>query len=219
MRDALTVYSVIGEGRRGQGEVVIGRSADTPDFSEPFGAVFAYGAIETTEGTVTATLRETVNHQTSFEIVGQKMEEIPAEFRELRRWTYSTWKPGDPCPQCLQTTREVKMTGQTPPIILAFCARDRRIWVYDGEKLVNRLIPVTNFYNELMIAKGVRDSKVALESKRLFSELKDFSDADLADAFSRYNRFRTKVALSTPAEPEGQPTLLFKLRKSLKLGR
>jgi hypothetical protein len=60
---------------------------------------------------------------------------------------------------------------------------------------VNHLIPVTNIYNELMIHKHIRDPKIALAYNKLFSELSDFSDADLSKAFASYNDIRTKIHL------------------------
>ena len=58
---------------------------------------------------------------------------------------------------------------------------------------MNRQIPVTNYYNELMLHKNIRDPKIALDSNRLFSELAEYSDADLTYAFFTYNTLRTKV--------------------------
>ena len=95
----------------------------------------------------------------------------------------------------ISATQEVHLT-------LACCPADRRLWVHDGAEEVNRLIPVTNFYNELMLQKQIRDPKLALEARRLFEDLTAYSDADLTRAFFTYNRLRSKVHLEGVLEPE-----------------
>ncbi|MEK6570326.1 MAG: hypothetical protein AABZ61_03085, partial [Bacteroidota bacterium] len=49
---ALEKLVVIGEGRRGKGNLVLGRSDDKPDNTSPLPPVFAYGIIEAAEGTI-----------------------------------------------------------------------------------------------------------------------------------------------------------------------
>lgn len=86
-------------------------------------------------------------------------------------------------------------------LVLALCTVDRRLWVHDSSNGVNRLIPVTNYYNELMLHKNIRDPKIALESRRLFSDLSKYSDADLTYAFFTYNKIKTKVHIEGVLEP------------------
>ncbi|MBI4548820.1 MAG: hypothetical protein HY707_12630 [Ignavibacteriae bacterium] len=194
--DVVRSMSVIGEGRRGKGEIILGQIGAQPDFEEPLAPVFAYGAIETNFGPISITLREIVNDQISVEIVSHHADEVPADFEEFRRWTYSTWKPGDVCPQCQKPLREVPMHavgGGGEYVVLAICTNDQRVWVYENATQVNRLIPVTNFYNELMLHKNVREPKIAFDSKRLFTDLSNYSDSDLTYAFVTYNKLKAKV--------------------------
>lgn len=192
--EALDRLIVVGEGRRGRGEIILGLPGTVPDLSGPLAPVFAYGVIETTFGTISVTLRDRVNDQVSAEIVSQRADEVPDEFEDARRWTYSTWTPGDPCPQCLRRLRTAKLLiGGGSAATLAICTADRRLWINDSRSGVNRLIPVTNFYNELMLHKNVRDPKIALDSQRLFADLGSFTDQDLARAFETYNTMKTKI--------------------------
>jgi hypothetical protein len=86
--------------------------------------------------------------------------------------------------------------------------------VHDPETQVNHPIPVTNFYNELMLHKNVRDAKVALDSNRLFTELSKYTDADLTYAFLTYNKLKTKVEVrgALVAERKERKTFVKKLR-------
>ena len=180
--------SVIGEGRRGEGEIILSKEPGIPDFGPPLPPVLAYGMIENDFGSISITLREPFDGQVSLEIVSHAGRTIPDRSVERRRWTYSTWFPGQSCPQCSSSVREIPMiTGDAQEFVLAVCSRDRRIWVYEKQTGINKLIPVTNFYNELMLHKNIRDPKIALDHKRLFSDLGSYSNADLKYAFSTYN--------------------------------
>jgi hypothetical protein len=206
-RAQLEGWQVIGQGRRGEGEVVLGPAGSVPDLGPPLGSVFSYGAIETNFGTISVTVREPVEGQASLEIVSHRADRVPDEFEEARRWTYAGWNPGAPCPQCGSAPREVAMrTGSGERLVLALCAPDRRLWVHTAASLVNRLIPVTNFYNEIMLHKNIRDPKVALDSRRLFTDLGSFTDGDLARAFETYNALKTKVHVDGPVRPEAAPS-------------
>src|SRR6266851_5448202 len=90
-RETIRRMEVIGEGRRGKGEMILGRAETEVDFSSPLAPVFAYGAIETDLGTISITLREMIDDQISVEIVSHASDDVPLEFKESRRWTYSTW--------------------------------------------------------------------------------------------------------------------------------
>ena len=202
-RSLLEELTVIGQGRRGEGEVILGPPGTTPDLNPPLGPVFSYGAIETNVGTISVTMRDPVDDQISVEIVSHRSERVPEEFEESRRWTYAGWNPGDPCPQCATPVREAAMRAAGGGrYILAVCSGDRRIWVYDEATRVNRLIPVTQFYNEIMLHLNIRDPKVALESKRFFADLGRYSDGDLAHAFGTYNALKSKVHIEGLVEPE-----------------
>jgi len=181
----LESLTVIGEGRRGNGELILGEKTDTLNFDEPLAPVFAYGMVETNFGAISVTAREFSLGQISIEIVNNKSNTIPDNFVELRRWTYSTWNTGKPCPQCLQPVREVKMvTSENQTLTLAVCPSDKRLWVYDGEEQYIRLIPITNYYNELMLNKNIRDPKIALDSKNFFRS------ANISGLFSFCTRFQ-----------------------------
>ena len=199
---------VIGQGRRGEGEIILGTRGAQIDIESPLPSVFAYGAIETNFGTISITLRDVQDEQISLEIVSHSADFVPEEFEEFRRWTYSTWSPGKACTQCELPVREVSMHTQAGErLVLVVCTRDKRLWVYDATSDVNRLIPVTNYYNELMLHKNIRDPKIALDSKQLFIDLASYSDEDLTYAFLTYNRIRTKVHVEGMMESDAKEQL------------
>ena len=76
------------------------------------------------------------------------------------------------------------------------------------------MIPVTNFYNELMLHKNIRDPKVALNTKLMFTDLSNFSDSDLTYAFLTYNTIKTKVQMegSIAVDRKEKPRFVDTLR-------
>jgi hypothetical protein len=201
LREFVERSVVIGEGRRGEGEIILGAPGDTPDLGSPLPQVVSFGIAGTGDDTVSVTVREILDGQMSVEIVGTRSDRVPEDARIVRRWTYAEWLPGKPCPQCGAAVREVEIARSGPgpiPAVLAICPADRRLWVHGGPSGVCRPVPVTNYYNELMLRRQIRDPATALDSSKLFARLGEYSDADLAAAFTAYNRFRAKVDL--PAE-------------------
>jgi hypothetical protein len=192
-RELLTTMVVLGEGRRGPGNLLLGYPGTEPDIGAPFEAVVAYGIVETTKETFTITVRECVERQVDVEIVSTRNSIIPDHFEEKRRWTYSTWSPGEPSPPTGLPVREVRIDEH---VTLAVGKQENRLWLHDAKTGVNYLLPITNYYNELMLLKRIRDPKIALRSSLLFTDLDSYSDADLRGACVAYNRLRPRVELN-----------------------
>lgn len=202
-RDLLETLQVIGEGRRGAGHLILGPPREGPDHASPLPPVVAYGIVETTKDRYTITVRELTGNQIDAEIVSAHDEEIPDHFEEKRRWTYSMWKPGSPSPATGAPVREVPIDERS---VFVIAAGEKRLWVYDGATGMNHPIPVTNYHNELMLHKQIRDPAIALRSGLLFDRLSSYSDADLRAAFVSYNATRRRVDVQqapTPAPSRG----------------
>jgi len=214
-REFLEVMQVIGEGRRGAGNLVLGRPGDVPDLTSPLPPVVAYGVVETTKDYYTITVRECAGDQIDVEIVSAHDEEIPDHFEEKRRWTYAEWKPGARSPATGAAVREVAIDGRT---VLAIAEAEKRLWLHDGATGMNHPIPVTNFHNELMLQKQIRDPGRALAPGLLFDELSTTTDADLRAAFVAYNIARKRVDVQPAAAAAPERGLLRWLRALLKAG-
>ncbi len=189
-------WPVAAVGRRGEGNYVLAQTGWSVDIESPLPQLFAYGVVEHEQGVLTISVRERYGGQLEFELEGMADRTAVDEFREIRRWSFSEWLPSQPCPSCCSSVREIGMTTTaTEQLVLALCSRDCRVWVYDARSGVNALIPVTGFYNELMLHAGVHDPTIALDPKRLFELPGARTDAELIRAFSLYNKIRNKVVL------------------------
>lgn len=205
IREVLAGMLVIGEGRRGEGNIVLGPADAIPDASQPLTPVIAYGVVETTAESFGITVREPYEGQADVEIVSRAGGEIPDHFEEKRRWTYSTWAPGLPSPSTGEGLREIAVD---PSRTLAIASDERRLWIHDRTTGMVIPIPVTNFYNELMLTRQIRDPAIALRSQLLFESHRSYSDADLRGAFIAYNAVKRRVDVE-PDRP-GPPRTGFR---------
>jgi hypothetical protein len=204
-------WKVVARGRRGEGNYIVTAPNEQPDNESPLPQLLAYGVVESKQGTIVASIRERLGNQIEYEIVNLRGDVVLPGFEEIRRWTFSYWLPSQACPACGTSPREVRMhTESGRLLVLAVCAADKRLWVYDERSGINHPIPVTNFYNELMLHKNIRDPQIALDSAKLFSDLSTFSDGDFIRAFVTYNKLRMKVVLEKAIVlPEEKPLSLF----------
>ena len=196
LRELIAGMVVLGEGRRGEGNFVLGVEGEVLDSDASLTPVVAYGSVETTQDTYLVTVREPLGNQVDIEIVSRHGGEIPDHFEEKRRWSYSEWHPGSPSPATGSPVREVAIDGNTTLVIAAL---ERRLWIHVADTGMVVPIPVTNFYNEIMLLKGIRDPAIALNSALLFGEGEVYADHDLRAAFIAYNAARQRVKISPPA--------------------
>jgi len=155
----------------------------------------AYGMVETTRDAFSVTVREVVYDQIDVEIVSSRGEQIPDHFEEKRRWTYSTWVPGSPSPASGEWAREVRISET---LSLGILSSEQRLLLHDGNSGMIHLIPITSFYNELMLHKNIRDPKIALNARLLFQNLPSYSDDDLRSSFISYNKLKPRVSIVEP---------------------
>jgi hypothetical protein len=216
-RELIGRMVVLGEGRRGVGNLVLGLPGDSADTASPLPPVIAYGCVETTQDVYSITVRESVGDQVDVEILSSRGGEVPDHFEEKRRWSYSGWLPGRPLPSSGEALREIAVDGRS---VLGIAPVERRIILHDSHTGMVHLIPVTNFHNELMLRKGERDPAVALNSGLLFQQLPSFTDDELRAAFIAYNAMKRRVEIQIPAQTasgKGHASLfssLFRKKKS-----
>ncbi len=203
-RELLAELVVIGEGRRGPGNVILGVPGAEPDLLSPLPGVVAYGMVETTLDAFTVTVREERGGQVDVEIVSRRGDVLPPHFEEKRRWTYSLWEPGLPSPDTGAPVQEVRIDPRT---VLALASGERRIWVWEETGGAVRPVPITNFFNALMQVKRIRDPAMALRSDLLFERPGAATETDLRRAFVLYNSRHPKVRL-TPAPAAERPARL-----------
>jgi len=209
LREMIGRMRVLGEGRGGPGNLILGCTPDVADLSSPPSSVVAFGMVETTRDAYSVTVRECAGNQIEVEIVSSRDDEVPDHFEEKRRWTYSSWTPGSPSPCSDEAVREVRVDDT---VTLAIAPVDRRIWIHERSTGMVLPIPVTSYYNELMIRRGVRDPEIALDSRLLFDNPRAYTDEELRDAFVAYNAIRHRVDVRPHARQSTEGSLRAAVR-------
>lgn len=186
--------SVLGEGRWGEGDLILGATGDVIDTSGPMERVFAYGVIEyeSIKRNITIHEESTGQIEVQFTLIGDAEKKTG---RVIRRWCYSYWQPGDLSPYRRIRVREIPLrtVDRSIAFILCIAPDDEKVWLHETASEVNHLIPHTNFHNELMLHLRIRDPKIVHRPKLLFEMEKEYSDGDLMTAFFRYNTGWKKV--------------------------
>lgn len=209
LREHLRGLVVIGEGRWGRGDMVFGRPGQEIDLTEGMQPVVSYGEVNASIGTEDFIITLSVHQpndedQVEFQIGVRDIAELPDAFTERSSWTYARWNPGQPCPATGAPVRAVSLNNDRNLLLVISPAR-RVLWLHDMLDGTSTLLPVTNFYNELMLLKGIRDPQVALDHRRLFNHPDEFTDVDLRESFIRYNLAFRKVVPERVVEPRPEP--------------
>lgn len=217
-RNAVDRWKLVGTRPWVEDSFLLAPPGEVPEFDGSQPQVVAVGAVEGPRGVLNINVRELQPHQLEFELSGPEDQEVARDFEESRRWTLSSWSPTNPCPSCGGRLREVAMTTLSGLVFaLSFCVHDHRLWIFDGTSGMNLPIPVTGFYNELMLQARIQDPGVALQSRRLFSDLDAYSDDVLTRAFEAYNRTRRRVGVEEAfVLTEDRPaSLLMRLKRKI----
>ena len=192
-RDLIESLSVIGYGRFGEGNLVLGDTSDVVDLEDPSSPIFAISNIAFEEAHIYVTIHEEFDDQIEVDIKSVNGEKIPDNLHQTQIWTYSTWLPGQKAPSDNSFVREIHLISNE--LVLAIAPAHKKIWVYNSKSGINHFVPVTNYYNELMILLANKDPETALNPGRLFTNTEDFTDEQLAQGFLVYNRHWNRIEL------------------------
>jgi hypothetical protein len=208
---------VVGYGRFGNSNLILGEKKTVPDLLESSSPVFAIGTIICEECEIDVLIHEENDEEIEFDISARKLEKIPEDLTEITRWNYSEWQPGEKAPYDNSFVREIEIKAQE--FLLALAPFHKKIWLYSYIDGVNHIIPVTNFYNYIMMIKKNRDSKTALNPALMFKLMDEFTDLELKSAFVAYNNYFNRVSLRLEPHIEKKKSKrnfwnLFKKEKS-----
>ncbi len=192
-RELIDSLMVIGYGRFGAGNLVLGEAHDVVDLEDPSAPIFAIANIVYANAQIYVTIHEEFENQIEVDIKSLKGETIPADPGGAKIWTYSDWKPGLKAPNDGGDIREVVLIKDK--IVLAIAPSHKKIWVYNAESGINHFVPVTNYYNEIMILMQNKDPETALDPGRIFTHLNEFTDEQLIAGFLIYNKHWNRVEL------------------------
>lgn len=190
-RELINTYSVTGEGTRGELNLFLGKSGSEPDTISPSRPVFALGTLEYGTGVIDLVIHEEINNEIETVIEGDIS--IVSEGELQKNINYSEWQPGMYSPEKNEKVREIFI--KPTKYLLAFAPSERKIWAHNIVSGVNHLIPLSNYYNSLMLLKNERKGSIALNPKLFFDNLELYDNEELVSAFISYNKYMSRVQL------------------------
>ncbi len=183
-RSIIDNFFVVAEGRFGNGNLILGELNAVPDLSISSSPIFALGTIVTQE----------INYYTVIHKIDEGMIEVQidpypvAENLDIKSVvSYSNWRPGMRSPEKNSNVYEYLIKEDS--YLLAICPESKKIWLYEYSSEVNYIIPISNYFNELMRLRKVNDEKTLINPSNFFSEIDRFSELEIKLAFLMYNKY------------------------------
>jgi hypothetical protein len=211
-REKIDELLVTGYGRFKNNNFILGKEDTVPDLTYASAPVFAAGTIKIPGDEIDILINEETDDEIEFDLSLKNYDLIHEAIEKQGGWNYSEWDPGDKSPNDNKEIREVAISGSN--YVLAFAPSHKKIWLHEHESGVNYLIPLTNYYNELMRFRRTKDPKEALNPKLLFQRLNEYSDYDLLNAFVLYNKYMRRFPKDFSKYLK--PPLEFRSKKSFR---
>jgi hypothetical protein len=181
---------VIGDGNFGEGNYILGKNEPNPDLSFPSAPVFALGTVN--NGTKQIDVIIHVETENKIEVwFGNDINEITDNKFNVK--SYSHWMPGMSSPFTDSKVREISVKPKE--FILAIVPEEKKIWLYESSSGVNHLIPVSNYYNSLMLYRNERNADKVLNPNLFFNNLGLYNDLELKSALELYNKYMRRKLL------------------------
>ena len=192
-REKINELFVTGYGRFNNNNFILGKKNSVPDLNISSTPVFAAGTVKIPGDEIDILINEELDNEIEFDLSLKNSVELPDSINETESWSYSEWNPGDKSPSDNKEVREVIIARGK--YLLVFAPSHKKIWLHENESGVNHIIPVTNYYNELMRFRRSKDPAEAMNPKLLFQKLNDFPADDLINAFVLYNKYMRRYPI------------------------
>lgn len=210
-RDMISDMIVMGMGRFNGGNFYLGSGRTKPDLSIASTPVFAVGIVRTNIGSIDVLIHESEDDLIEVQLskrIGDDEEVIITDVL-----SFSEWNPGNKSPVKNEAVKEFEIIKDK--FILVIDRTTKKIWLHNRESGVNHIIPISNYFNELMRLKKIKDENLFRSPLLFFNKLDDFSDEDFKLAFYQYNKFMRRFDIKiNPVElltPRVKKKKFFKL--------
>ena len=128
-RKKINELMVIGSGRFGGGNFILGKENTKPDLSFPSSPVFATGTNVYTEATIDIAIHEEVDDEIEYDISVMNKDFIPETLTEIRKWNYSEWNPGNNAPNDTSDQPVPSKRSQHCDMLAIIISAETRMWI------------------------------------------------------------------------------------------
>lgn len=183
-RSILEKLFIVGEGRFGNGNLILGKADAIPDLSISSSPIFALGTIYTPLKNYYAVIHSMDKDMIEVQIDPYPVDDV-VEITQVV--SYSDWQPGMKSPEKKSDVYEYTIKDNS--YLLAICPVSKKIWLHEYSSMVNYIIPISNFFNELMRIRKVNDEKTLMSPAKFFNDIYQFSQLEIKLAFLMYNKY------------------------------
>ena len=199
-RQRIGDMKVIGQGRFGGGNFILGFEGDEVELDIPSASVFASGIVKCNQINFDVTIHEEEENQIEYDISPFGKIDTDEVINIESVTSMSFWNRGDTSPFTNSAVKEFNVLKEK--YILVIDQSAKKIWMNDMETGINHIIPLTNFYNELMRFKNIREHDIALKPGRFFNEVDKYSNDDIVSAFLMYDKYMNRFNLQQKIFPQ-----------------
>lgn len=185
----LTSSQVIGEGRWGEGNILLDKKLSSIDLTLGMPPVIAYGECDVNGNKLSISAHD-FNIDGQLEVQFSGVFPIPESATIENKWCYSYWKPGDLCPATGKPVKEIVIHDKSSTVlyVLSISLAKKVLWLHHANSGFNQLLPLTTFYDELLRTKHIRDAKLISHPATFFELVNDFSDTEYIKALLEYDK-------------------------------
>lgn len=189
-RSLIREFFVIGEGRLGEGNYLLGNAHAEIDLEISSSPILTSGVVKTDKTTFEISINEIQDNKIEFSISPYPdQNEI---YRVENVITLSDWIPGKKSPDG-NRVKLYSIDGMN--YILAIVPAEHKIWLYEKSSGINYPIPVSNFYNELLRLKRETRNEVYKNPNKLFEDIESFTESEIILAFLLYSKYKRRFHL------------------------
>jgi predicted RecA/RadA family phage recombinase len=180
---------VIGEGRWGEGNLLLDKKISSIDLTLGMPSVIAYGECDINGEKLSVSVHE-FNIDDQLEVQFSGVFPIPESATRENKWCYSYWKPGDSCPATGKSVKEIHIANNSHTVIyiLSISPAKKVLWLHHANSGFNQLLPITQFYDELLRTKHIRDARLISHPSSFFERIDDFDDDEYIKALLEYDK-------------------------------
>ena len=176
---------VLGEGRWGEGDLMLGPEPASIDMTLGMEPIVAYGECVLNGKLMTISVHD-LNADDQLE-AQFGIYPLPDDPQVELGWCYSYWKPGDTSPSTGEEVREIALNrkDKQPASVLVISKSQKSMWLHHPDGM-NKLMPVTGLNDDLLRTHGIREFEQVSNPGQFFTSIDDFSDTDIRKAFAEY---------------------------------
>lgn len=196
----ISEMKVIGQGRFGGGNFILGFEGDEVELDIPSTSVFASGIVKSNQLNFDVTIHQEEENQIEYDISPFGKIDVDEEIKIESVTSISFWNKNEKSPFDDSPVNEFVVLKNKYTLVIDSSAK--KIWMNDFKTGINHIIPLTNFYNELMRFKNIREQNIALNPGRFFNDLEKYSEEDLLSAFLMYDKYMNRFNLQQKIFPQ-----------------